>query len=124
MNEEKRVWGYSDSHDPDMWSEPYPTKEEAVAAAVAQFTDGQEIYVIDGSLCLPTQFMPDADEIREITADRAADELGCDAACDYPDVTHEALEELDAFLTAWAAKHIRQGVWLADGCPQLVRRKK
>lgn len=48
----------------------------------------------------------DADDVIEMMGDRAYDECG-ESADNYPDVTKEARDELDALLLAWMEKHAK-----------------
>jgi hypothetical protein len=46
------------------------------------------------------------DDVLEMMGERAYDECG-ESAENYPDVTKEAREELDALLMAWMEKHAK-----------------
>ena len=64
---------------------------------------GDTVYVADAVIPDPATYI-DADDILEQMGERASDECG-EYAEDYPDVTDEAKQSLEAFLKGWARKH-------------------
>lgn len=106
-------WGFSAEPDPEGWTGAYPTREEALAEA-------RETYGAEGTIWLQSGFcppfgalMPDADDIIEIMAQCAADNVG-EAAEEWPDVGVEGKNALDALLHAWAEKHAPVTFWVAE----------
>lgn len=111
-------WGWSNCEDPEMWSGS-GTREGAIAEGRA-FSNGAPFWIASGTWQKPTQFFPDADEILEIAANRAAEEIG-DPAEDWPpEPPKQAKAELDAFLQEWATKHAPCRFWMADGTKEEI----
>lgn len=60
----------------------------------------------------------DADDVCEMLAERAHDNCGSEHTEDFPDVSKEAVAELDAFLSAWITKNCPVTFWGVDGAQQ------
>lgn len=67
------------------------------------FEVGQTVYFGEKAAVNPTRWV-DVDIVLDALGDRAYDQIG-EAASDYPDVSQEARDELEALLGAWVAKH-------------------
>lgn len=67
------------------------------------FEVGQTVYFGEKAAVNPTRWV-DVDIVLDALGDRAYDYVG-EAASDYPDVSQEARDELEALLSAWVAKH-------------------
>jgi hypothetical protein len=79
---------------------------------------GDTVYV--GEARKPrTSELCDAADIIEMMGERASDIAG-EYADDYPDVTSEAEEELNAFLTAWIEKHASPGFYTVSNVRQYI----
>lgn len=98
------AWFHASCRDQDTgWPGPFDTREAAIA-------DGRAVYdhdfvVAEAAKLDPAEFMMSADQIVDEMSERA-DELA-----EWPRVSDEAKEELDALLTAWARKHCSAGAW-------------
>lgn len=109
----KTVWSYASVPDTDRWSEPYQTRDEAILAGRAEYS-GERFWIQSGHEPDPETFLPFASDIVEQMADGAGNEAG-EAAEEWPDVSKQALKDLDDFLKAWAKKHCKVNFWVATG---------
>ena len=96
----------------DKYGEEYhghcETREAAIAEARTELGVDARVEGFYVGRCVQvtkSQFMPSAEYILELMQESATDECG-DGAEDFPDVSIEAGEELDALLKAWCEKHI------------------
>lgn len=113
------LWGYADSRKTERWTGSEVSREAAIAEG-RKLYPGQDFWICSGTKCEPARFMPDADWIVEDASNRAAEEVG-EVAEDWPpSAPKEAMAELDAFLEAWAEKHMPCEFWLADGEAELI----
>ncbi|KVE34252.1 hypothetical protein [Burkholderia sp. TSV86] len=68
-------------------------------------TVGNVVFVGEAK-SIPAKHLCDADDVINLIGERAYDEVG-EYADDYPDVTAEAIAELDALLAGWIEKHAK-----------------
>lgn len=108
-------WGHASSLDAETWTGAYSTREEAIEHGRREY-DGP-FFVTRGSRIDPAEFMPSADELIEMAGERAADECGVE---DWPDLSDQAVRELDDLLEAWARKHAQLDWWRAEGVPERI----
>lgn len=115
-----RRWGWSAHRSPDKWLGSFLTREAAIQDAKEH--SWKTFFVNSGTCPDGKRFMPDAEAIVDMIAQSAHD-TASEAAEDYPDLTPEAIEELDTLLTAWAAKHLGGPCvfWIADGSPEEIK---
>lgn len=73
------------------------------------FEAGRVVYVADAVRPTPEDLIG-ADDVIETIACRGSD-YGGEWADDFPDVTKEAVAELDALLHAWVTKHCEINFW-------------
>jgi hypothetical protein len=71
---------------------------------------GSIVYVADKEHACASMFMPDVNDVIEHIADRAYED-GSEWADGYPEISEDAKSELDAFLDAWADKHMPAPTW-------------
>lgn len=116
--ETSEVWGYAASSEAETWGGSCATREEAIAEGRGEH-DGGVFWICKGERPDPGTYMPSAANIIDIAASNAY-ELAPTAPEDWPKVSKEAVEELDALLTAWARKHCRVEFWEAAGEPERV----
>lgn len=101
-------WGFSESE--ENWSSVefcFDTKEEAVAAGNKEVSAGESFYVGRKNQPCASEFFPDADLIIEHMACQAGD-AGGELAEDYPDVSKQQREALDAKLSACLSEWIKE----------------
>lgn len=111
-------WGHALEAKPEKWEGAYKTRDEAIDAGRA-FHKGSQFYIQRGALAWGPEYMPDAEAIETMLWDAAYTDVD-EAAEGFPDITPEAKAELDAFLTAWAEKHVKAKFWLADDSPPIL----
>lgn len=111
-------WGYAATDSPEQW-EHASSREEAISWGRKEYP-GEVFYIIEGTWCTTEEFLPSAESIVMEMNDRAEGEVG-DPAEDWPDVTNEGGDVLDALIAEWAKKYITPpGFWLADGEPERI----
>lgn len=106
-------WGHSMDRESEGWSGSFLTREDAVMDGRAAYS-GEDFYVCSGQALRTTDLMPDADEIVELMAERAADECG-EVTDNFPSVTEAARVVLDTLLAQWAEEYVGCSLWVADG---------
>lgn len=112
-------WGYSRHQHPDTWTGMHPTREEAIAQGRIDFQGGS-FWIMRGEIPHASRFVPDADDIANHMGEQADGEAG-ESAEDFPDLTKEAREELEALLAAWSAKHLGPcPFWIGEGDPEFI----
>lgn len=116
-------WGYSTEEQPDMWMGSYPTRQDAINAAIADEPDpAVALWVSRGVQPDPVGYL-DVDDIIERAQESAYDEAG-EAAEDWLAVTEEAKAELESLLREWVQKHAPIEFWVSGGKAELVRSSK
>lgn len=119
LNEKDEVvWGYSESEHAEVWSGACATREEAIQEGAKEL-GLTEFWVRSGIRPSPSEFLPDVDFLLEHMGEAAQDKVG-EAAEEFPDVSDEARDELEALLSEWADQHITVGFWAASGAPEIV----
>lgn len=114
------IWSYALDQDAETWSGECASREAAIAEATSELGPAVHFYVRSGYRPSATMFVPDADDIMETAAQSAYDNVG-EPTEDWPAPPKEALAELDAFLIAWAVKHLEPvSFWLLDGKPERI----
>ncbi|QHB83406.1 hypothetical protein GIS01_15195 [Aeromonas veronii] len=112
MSDEQKEYCYS-WNDELFDSGTFGSIEDALADAVENSDDGDvgwrtEVYIAEAIAFKNSTFYPDASWVLEHMGERAWGEIG-ECADEYPDVSKEAREDLDAQLSAmldsWCEKH-------------------
>lgn len=106
-------WGWSADQNATNWVGSFISREAAIQDAREH--SWKTFYVISGLIPDAKGYMPDADTIVDMIASAASDAAG-EAAEEFPDVSPEAVKELDAMLASWAAKHLSTcSFWISNG---------
>jgi hypothetical protein len=114
-------WGHSEHEKAERWSGAFESREEAIEDGRRHYRHGPAapFWIQAGATPDAASFVPSADEIVEQMGNAAADNAG-EVAAEYPDVSAEAREELDAYLATWATKHAAPRFWIAVGAPEKI----
>lgn len=107
-------WGYADEPNPERWIGS-GTREEAIADGHETYP-GKPFWIACGRRPEASEYLPDADDILEIAAERAYEDAG-DLAEDFPYASEEAKKELDALIEQWAKTHVTVPTFWVDAGP-------
>lgn len=77
-----------------------------ICSAIYDKEVGDVIYIGETVHPCASEFVPDADWVLGHMGEQAYDNLG-ECAEDWPDVSKEAEQELEAFLKDWAVRHCK-----------------
>jgi hypothetical protein len=98
------IWCYAEEEDSERWRGYCASREEAIKEGAAEigFDGGSTFYVAPFARARAAKYIPSANDILEMASERAYDDGGEDPL----EASKEAESELDAFLVAWAEKHV------------------
>lgn len=115
------IWCYAEEDDSELWRGHCATREAAIAEGTAetQFDGFTSFYIAPFTPATAEQYMPKAKDILESAHGQAWD----DGECDPFEASAEAMAELDAYLSSWAARHVAAPrILLPAGPVELVER--
>lgn len=115
--EVRHAWGHADCEDAERWDGAFATREEAIEDGIDTY-NGESFWIVVGTYPDPASFVPSAERIIDEMVDNACSNVG-EVADDYSG-SNEAEETLDAFLEAWARKHMPCEFYLADGAKERI----
>ncbi|MDA4131741.1 MAG: hypothetical protein OK454_01260, partial [Thaumarchaeota archaeon] len=78
-------------------------------------------YVMSGTQRPASAYVPDANWVAEQMAETAD---GGEASEEFPEVSDEAKEKLDALLEAWADENVPVNFWVADGTAERIEQNE
>lgn len=88
-------------------------------SATYESSVGDTIYVGEASQPCASRYVPDADWVIEYMGEQADDDIG-EAAEDWPDVSKEAKQELEAFLKDWAVRNCQVNFYRVKNVQEYV----
>lgn len=97
----------------------FQTKGEAIAVALEQGHSVGSIIYFGDRVDVDQSNYVDADAVLDGMADRAVDDVG-ESADDYPSVTTEAKQELDALLKSWVERNCIAHFWKVENVTDYV----
>lgn len=121
----EKVWAYASTQDSDGWDIHKGTREEAIVAALAYFEGHETIYLCEARRCIPSEFVPDAEDVMEIMTERAYNLVG-EASDEWPGLSPDspACRDLEAYLHLWANAHCSPcNFFSLEGEPEKIDRK-
>lgn len=114
------TWCYAEEEDSESWRGHCESREAAIAEAPGELEiydeEGGVFYVAEFTKPRASKYMPKASYIVEMADERCerSDE------CDSLEASFEAEAELDAFLAAWADKHVHVTFYDPTGRPERI----
>src|SRR4051812_38383888 len=103
MSETKVEKWYATIDTTEVCAGPFASRDKAIEYGRTEYGLDVEFDVGEGIRQPPGMHVPNAQWVIETTAESASDDG--EQAEDYPDVSQEAVDELDAFLKAWGEKY-------------------
>jgi len=118
------IWCWAKRHDEEEWQGSAASRDDAIAGGSSElvFEDNETSFYV-AEFCRPkaSTFFQSAENIVQ-TADENSMDHGAPENCDSLEASLEAEAELDAFLTAWADKHVHVSFFLPFGTAERVER--
>lgn len=113
MSVSNERWGWSIDKDAETFTGSYITRDMAILDAQSH---GHTVFYVQYGRCPDgASYMPEGDTILDMIAAAASDAAG-EVAEEFPSVSQEVEDELNAVLKEWADKHLGTCTfWISEG---------